>query len=270
MNRRDFLQLAALGGAQVLAANPSLAASARRAPGESSRFRIRPFELEEATIADFQAAMQSGKESALSLAKKYLRRIEELDQRGPTLRAILEINPDALVIARSLDHERKAKGPRGPLHGIPVLLKDNIDTHDRMTTTAGSLALLGSIPPRDSFVAQKLREAGAIVLGKANLSEWANFRGDHSSSGWSGRGGQTNNPVRVGSESVGFKLRFRCRGRGELMRGRNRHGDGWLDHFTFGALRHCGHQADCRAGEPFGNYSDFEKARTPPARWHAR
>ena len=138
--------------------------------------------------------MKSGEETAESLTQKYLRRIEETNLRGPTLRAVLEVNPDALGIARSLDRERKAKGARGPLHGIPVLLKDNIDTHDRMMTTAGSLALLGSISPRDAFVAQKLREAGAVILGKANLSEWANFRGEHPSSGWSGRGGQTNNP----------------------------------------------------------------------------
>ena len=119
---------------------------------------------------------------------------EELNLRGPTLSAVLEVNPDALGIARELDRERKARGPRGPLHGIPVLIKANIDTHDRMMTTAGSLALLGSIAPRDSFVAQKLRTAGAVILGKTNLSEWANFRGERSSSGWSGRGGQTNNP----------------------------------------------------------------------------
>ncbi len=138
--------------------------------------------------------MAAGKETAVSLTKKYLRRIDELNLRGPALRAVLETNPDALAIAHNLDHEQKAKGPRGPLHGIPVLIKDNIDTHDRMMTTAGSLALFGSIAPRDSFVAQKLREAGAVILGKTNLSEWANFRGDRSSSGWSGRGGQTRNP----------------------------------------------------------------------------
>jgi len=138
--------------------------------------------------------MKLGAETSVSLAKKYLRRIEELNLCGPTLRAVLEVNPDALGIARALDRERKARGPRGPLHGIPVLIKDNIDTQDRMMTTAGSLALLGSIAPRDSFVAQTLRKAGAVILGKTNLSEWANFRGERSSSGWSGRGGQTNNP----------------------------------------------------------------------------
>jgi amidase len=138
--------------------------------------------------------MLSGRESARSLAKKYLRRIEELDRVGPALRCVLEINPDALAIARSLDQERKSKGPRGPLHGIPVLIKDNIATHDRMMTTAGSLALVGCVPLRDAFVARKLREAGAVILGKANLTEWANFRSEHASSGWSGRGGQTRNP----------------------------------------------------------------------------
>lgn len=191
MNRREFLQLTALGGAQALAVGPAMAGPRGWENSSSSPPHSKPFELEEHGITDLQAAMRSGRETAVSLTKKYLRRIEALN---PLLRAVLEVNPDALAIARDLDHERKIKGPRGPLHGIPVLIKDNIDTHDRMTTTAGSLALLGSIPPRDSFVAQKLREAGAVILGKANLSEWANFRGDRSSSGWSGRGGQTNNP----------------------------------------------------------------------------
>jgi amidase len=195
MNRRNFLQLTALSGAQVLAARPvSAAAAPERSSTRAEPFRVKPFEWEEATTADLQAAMKSGRESAVSLAKKYLERIEQLDRQGPTLRAVLETNPDALAIARELDRERKAKGPRGPLHGIPVLLKDNIDTHDRMMTTAGSLALMGSIAPRDSFVAEKLRAAGAVILGKANLSEWANFRGERSSSGWSARGGQANNP----------------------------------------------------------------------------
>ncbi len=138
--------------------------------------------------------MATGKESALSLCRKYRGRIEEIDRHGPALNAIIELNPDALAIAAALDSERRAHGARGPLHGIPVLIKDNIDTHDRMTTTAGSLALVGSHPPRDAFVAEKLRAAGAVILGKTNLSEWANFRGSLSTSGWSGRGGQTRNP----------------------------------------------------------------------------
>lgn len=154
-----------------------------------------PFtELEEKSIAELQDAMATGTLTARALAEMYLQRIQALDQHGPMLRSVLEINPDALAIADALDEERRTRGPRGPLHGIPLLLKDNIATADRMQTTAGSLALLGSQPPRDAFVAQKLREAGAVILGKANLSEWANFRSTTSSSGWSARGGQALNP----------------------------------------------------------------------------
>ncbi len=154
-----------------------------------------PFsELEEATIHELQQAMDSGSLTARRLAEMYIERIHALDQNGPTLRSVIEVNPDALEIAQALDDERRSKGPRGPLHGIPLLLKDNIATLDKMQTTAGSLALVGSRPPRDAFVAQKLREAGAVLLGKANLSEWANLRSTTSSSGWSARGGQTRNP----------------------------------------------------------------------------
>jgi amidase len=152
------------------------------------------FDLEEATIADLQYRMATGKESARSLAEKYIARIEAIDKNGPALASVIEVNPDALTIADALDAERKAKGPRGPLHGVPILLKDNIATADRMTTTAGSLALEGSIAPTDAFIVHQLRDAGAVILGKTNLSEWANFRSTHSSSGWSGRGGQTKNP----------------------------------------------------------------------------
>ncbi len=154
-----------------------------------------PFpELEEATIVELQAAMTTGKLTTRRLVEMYLERIRELDQGGPAINSVLEVNPEALEIAEALDRERQTKGPRGPLHGIPVLLKDNIATVDQMQTTAGSLALLGSRPPRDAFVANRLREAGAVLLGKANLSEWANFRSTTSTSGWSGRGGQTRNP----------------------------------------------------------------------------
>lgn len=151
-------------------------------------------QLEEATISQLQDALRSGQLTAERLAELYLERIEALDRHGPALNSVIEINPDALEIARALDRERASKGARGPLHGIPILIKDNIATGDRMQTTAGSLALVGSRVPRDAFVARKLREAGAVILGKTNLSEWANFRGDGSSSGWSGRGGQTRNP----------------------------------------------------------------------------
>jgi amidase len=150
--------------------------------------------LEEATITELQAAMTAGALTAERLVEMYIERIAALDQQGPTLRSVLEINPDAIDIARTLDQERTTKGPRGPLHGIPLLLKDNIATTDKMQTTAGSLALLGSRPPREAYVVSKLREAGAIILGKTNMSEWANFRSTASSSGWSGRGGQVRNP----------------------------------------------------------------------------
>ena len=151
-------------------------------------------QLEEVTIAELQEAMTSGQITARRLTELYIERIQQIDQQGPRLRSVVEINPDALTIADELDRERQNKGRRGPLHGIPILLKENIATDDRMETTAGSLALLGARPPRDAFVARKLREAGAVILGKANLSEWANFRSTSSSSGWSGRGGQTRNP----------------------------------------------------------------------------
>src|SRR5215213_7701814 len=154
-----------------------------------------PFpELEELTVADLQAAMTARQLTARQLSEMYLARIDALDRNGPRLNTVIEVNPDALAIADALDRERAEGGPRGPLHGIPVLLKDNIDTADQMLTTAGSLALVGSRPQRDAFIVQQLREAGAVLLGKTNMSEWANFRSPHSSSGWSARGGQCRNP----------------------------------------------------------------------------
>jgi amidase len=155
------------------------------------------------TIAALQAAMDSGQLTARRLTEMYLERVEALDRNGPGLRSVIETNPDALDIADALDRERAASGPRGPLHGIPVLLKDNIDTHDRMRTTAGSLALMDARPLQDATVAAQLRAAGAVLLGKANLSEWANFRSTHSSSGWSGRGGQALNPYALDRSPCG-------------------------------------------------------------------
>jgi amidase len=152
------------------------------------------FELDELTIADLQSRMASGELSARAIAEKYLARIEAVDRAGPAVNSVIEINPDALAIAAALDKERKAKGPRGPLHGIPLLVKDNLDTADRMATTAGSLALVGARPPSDSVVVRLLRQAGAVILGKTNLSEWANLRSSRSTSGWSARGGLTKNP----------------------------------------------------------------------------
>lgn len=152
------------------------------------------FELDELTVAQLQDAMASGKYTARRLVELYVERIEQVDRRGPTLRAIIELNPDAHRIADALDAERKAGKLRGPLHGIPILIKDNIDTGDRMLTTAGSLALDGAPAPRDAFIVERLRAAGAVLLGKTNLSEWANFRSTKSTSGWSARGGQVKNP----------------------------------------------------------------------------
>ena len=193
MDRRDFLRNSALATSVALVARPgkvqpvSASESLHRATAPA-------FDLDEKTIGDLQRMMAAGDLSARAITGKYLARIHELDRQGPQLRAMIEINPDVLAIAATLDAERKAGRVRGALHGIPVLIKDNIDTHDRMTTTAGSLALEGSIPLRDAFIVRRLRAAGAIILGKTNLSEWANFRSTHSSSGWSGRGGQAKNP----------------------------------------------------------------------------
>jgi amidase len=152
------------------------------------------FELNELTVADLQEGMQSGRYSSRRLVDLYLQRISQIDTAGPRLRSVIEVNPDAQAMADALDAERKASGPRGPLHGIPVLIKDNIDTGDRMLTTAGSLALVGAPAPRDAFLVERLRAAGAVILGKTNLSEWANIRSSRSTSGWSARGGLVKNP----------------------------------------------------------------------------
>src|SRR3989454_9972921 len=200
--RRRFLQTTLLGGVGT-AILPALAGARELADTSTPATQVRPFELDEATIADLQAGMNSGKFTSRSLTEKYLARIEEIDRQGPAVNSVIEINPEAQAIAESLDRERKEKKVRGPLHGVPVLIKDNIDTADKMQTTAGSLALLGSRPAKDSFVVQKLREAGAVILGKSNLSEWANIRSSHSSSGWSGRGGQTKNPYALDRNPCG-------------------------------------------------------------------
>jgi amidase len=194
MRRRGFLGCGTLAGAGAVVGLRSTPAAAFEAPA---------FELDEATVAGLQEQMAGGERSAEEVTAAYLGRIEALDRRGPELRSVIETNPEALAIARALDAEREAKGARGPLHGIPVLLKDNVDTKDRTTTTAGSLALEGSVPPRDAHVAKRLREAGAVILGKANLSEWANFRSTRSVSGWSARGGQCRNPYALDRNPCG-------------------------------------------------------------------
>jgi amidase len=175
----------------------------RHAPAPVQNGSAARFELEEATVASLIADQQAGRRTARAIAEQYLARIDAIDRRGPALRAVIEINPDALAIADALDAERRSKGLHGPLHGVPVLIKDNIDTADRMSTTAGSLALEGSIAARDAFVAARLRAAGAIILGKTNLSEWANFRSSRSTSGWSGRGGQVLNPYALDRNPCG-------------------------------------------------------------------
>jgi amidase len=197
MDRRDFVRLGVIAGAVAVRGKPLAGQALNAEPARSlaaKRFSISPFALEEFTIAGLQAGMEHGTMTARSITQQYLDRILELNLSGPRLRHVIETNPDALALADTLDQERKAGKVRGPLHGIPILLKDNIDTADRMTTTAGSFALLDSIPLQDAFIAARLRAAGAILLGKTNLSEWANFRSTHSSSGWSGRGGQAKNP----------------------------------------------------------------------------
>jgi amidase len=199
MKRRQFLHhgtQAALAttllplAASGAAVSSLPAADASRQPAAAAK----DFELSEVSITDLQARMQSGKSTARDLCQQYLARIAEINTKGPAINAVIEVNPDALALADTLDKERKAGKLRGPMHGIPVLIKDNIDTGDKMQTTAGALALAGNHAAKDAFVAQQLRAAGAIILGKTNLSEWANFRSTHSASGWSSRGGQTHNP----------------------------------------------------------------------------
>jgi len=202
MNRRRFLGYTAFGSATLLSGSAPFGCAPFEVPSDAPA-GDEPFELHEATVADLQQGMESGRWTARSITEAYLSRIDALDRRGPELRSIIETNPEALSIADALDAERRSKGPRGPLHGIPVAIKDNIDTHDQMTTTAGSLALEGSIPARDSFLAEKLREAGAVILGKANMSEWAYWRGLKASSGWSARGGQCRNPYALDRNPCG-------------------------------------------------------------------
>jgi amidase len=200
LTRRSLMKAGLAGGA--LAAAGPLASGTPEAEAVQAA-SSKAFDLEEVTISDLRTAIRSGERSVSSIVEAYLRRIEEMNAAGPELRAVIEVNPDALALAGQLDAERQDKGPRGPLHGIPILLKDNIATHDRMTTTAGSLALEGSIPARDAFLAARLREAGAVLLGKANLSEWANFRSTRSTSGWSSRGGQCRNPYALDRDPSG-------------------------------------------------------------------
>src|SRR5881628_1913775 len=194
LSRRSFLHYGAAAVTGSVMVRPGGARHAAPLPVHTD------FELEEATIAQLQDAMRSGAWTSRSISAAYLGRIAELD---PKLHAVLETNPDALAAADRLDAERKSGRVRGPLHGIPVLVKDNIATTDKMMTTAGSLALVGVPAPRDAALVARLRAAGAVIIGKTNLSEWANIRSSHSISGWSGRGGQTNNPYALDRNPCG-------------------------------------------------------------------
>ena len=191
MKRRFFLEQSglALGSFCVIKLS-----ACQKASQHNDDIDYNDFELLEWTIDDLQKAYQDGSYSIEQVVELYLYRIDQIDRNGPKLNSIIEVNPEALTVARTLDEEMQAGNTRGMMHGIPVILKDNIDTYDAMSTTAGSRALSGSKPAQDSWVAAQLRKAGAVILAKANLSEWANFRGENSSSGWSGIGGQTNNP----------------------------------------------------------------------------
>src|SRR2546430_17327922 len=196
MRRRTFLRAGLASTAAAL--SPALGGYAMAQTDKdvtgSAAAPVKPFEFEETTIAELQEAMRSGKHTSRSITEAYLARIQDVDKRGAALNSIIELNPDAIAIAEDLDKERKAGRVRGALHGIPILIKDNIDTGDRMQTTAGSLALVGQPASRDAYIVEKLRESGAVILGETNLSEWANIRSKNSTSGWSGRGGLTRNP----------------------------------------------------------------------------
>jgi amidase len=194
MNRRNFLRNTATLGVATTLTLPAVAGPSSFYEDEKQALIKDDFDLNEVTINELQAQMAKGSATSKSLVKAYLKRIEKIDKGGPKLNAVIELNPDALAIAAQMDEERKAGKIRGLLHGIPVLIKDNINTGDKMQTTAGSLALEGNIASADAFIAKKLRDAGAVIIGKTNLSEWANFRSTRSCSGWSSRGGQTKNP----------------------------------------------------------------------------
>ncbi len=201
MKRRNFIQLSAISGAIPFLGVKACAQTDE--PNNKSTTEEKPFELEEWTVEQFQDAMESGKYTSRQICELYLTRIKQKDQSENGLNSVIELNPDALAIADDLDNERTEGKVRGPLHGIPIMIKDNIDTGDKMMTTAGSMALAGSSAPDDAFIVKKLREAGAVLLGKTNLSEWANFRSFRSSSGWSGRGRQTRNPYALDRNPCG-------------------------------------------------------------------
>ena len=228
-----------MGAASLSAAAPAIAQSplAQEPQRVASATLSVGDEVVERGVEDLRRALESGQLTTRTLTQAYLRRIDAVDRQGPGLNSIIELNPDALDIADRLDTERKAGRVRGPMHGIPVLIKDNIDTADRMKTTAGSLALVDAHPLLDAGIVTRLRDAGAVLLGKTNLSEWANFRSENSTSGWSGRGGLTRNPYALDRNACGSSSGsgIGCRGK-PVCRGR-RHRDGRLDHLPLVARR---------------------------------
>lgn len=201
MKRRNFLQLGALTSAIPFVGLKACSPASNKKVSDS--LDDSQFELEEWTVEQLQEAMTSGRYSSRAICELYMGRIKDKDQSDNGLNSVIELNPEALEIADQLDKERSEGNVRGPLHGIPIMVKDNIDSGDKMMTTAGSLALAGVSAPKDSFIVMKLREAGAVLLGKTNLSEWANFRSFRSSSGWSGRGRQTRNPYALDRNPCG-------------------------------------------------------------------
>jgi amidase len=202
MDRRTFIRTGSVAGLSLtaLSFSPEILTAAEKVHDTS---RPGDFELNEATISGLQEKMSSGKYTSVAITKLYLDRIGTIDKAGPALHSVIEVNPEALAIAAAMDAERKSGKVRGPMHGIPVLVKDNIDTADRMQTTAGALAMEGNIAAKDAFIVKQLRDAGAVLLGKTNLSEWANFRSEKSTSGWSSRGGQTKNPYILDRNPLG-------------------------------------------------------------------
>jgi len=201
MKRRNFIKNSSFASITLAAflfescdTNSSTDSTTRNESAAEKKAAATGFELDETTIGQLQQYMKEGKYTSKAITQLYLDRIQAIDKNGPKLNSVIEVNPDALIIAEGLDRERASGKVRGPLHGIPILIKDNIDSADKMSTSAGSIALADNKAAKDAFIVAKLREAGAVLLGKTNLSEWANFRSTRSSSGWSSRGGQTNNP----------------------------------------------------------------------------
>lgn len=214
MNRRKFLKhssVASLATTSIVAsAGYTFASTFTNPSGDSASHPDDDFELNEITVDELQRKMQNGEYTSHFITELYLKRISKIDKKGPAINAVIQINPDALAIADKMDAERKANKIRGPLHGIPVLVKDNINTGDKMITSAGSLALAGHVAGKDAFIIKQLREAGAVILGKTNLSEWANFRSTRSTSGWSSRGGQTKNPCMLDRNPSGSSSGSAC------------------------------------------------------------